>query len=103
MTSGGRGMLVENTDKLLWVSEKMIGGKTGYTRQARHCFVGALGTEHGPVILAVLGASSRTRLWQSAEILFELGLEPQGPSASKSVYTGKAKPKKETIRLARKN
>ncbi len=85
-TTGGREIFVANTDDLLWHKDNMIGGKTGYTGDARHCFVGAVNTERGPVIAAVLGARSRACLWRSARILVELGTDtglatsPEEPS-----------------------
>jgi D-alanyl-D-alanine carboxypeptidase (penicillin-binding protein 5/6) len=72
-TAGGRNVLVKNTDKLLWQRENVIGGKTGFTCSARHCFVGAMDTGHGIIITAVLGAASRYRLWRSTKKLFDLG------------------------------
>jgi D-alanyl-D-alanine carboxypeptidase (penicillin-binding protein 5/6) len=72
-TAGGRKVLVKNTDKLLWQRENVIGGKTGFTCSARHCFVGAMDTGRGIIITAVLGAASRYRLWRSTEKLFDLG------------------------------
>jgi D-alanyl-D-alanine carboxypeptidase (penicillin-binding protein 5/6) len=78
MTSGGRVLYLGNTNYLLWQSDNMIGGKTGYTGTARHCFVGAVNTEKGPIFTAVLGARSRSSLWRNTLMLTELGtqLEP---------------------------
>ncbi len=76
-TSGGRELYLENTDSLLWTSSNMIGGKTGFTASARHCFVGAMGTEKGLIFTAVLGSPSRNRLWQSTLMLAEVGNNPQ--------------------------
>lgn len=79
MTSGGRVLVLENTNNLLWQTDGMIGGKTGYTGTARHCFVGAINTEKGPLFTAVLGARSRSSLWKNTLKLAELGyqLEPE--------------------------
>ena len=76
-TTAGRELYLENTDSLLWTSSNMIGGKTGFTCNARHCFVGAIGTERGLIFTAVLGSPSRYRLWQSAQMLAEVGTNPQ--------------------------
>jgi len=38
-TEKGKVFYLRNTDKLLWSDGKIIGGKTGYTRNAGHCFV----------------------------------------------------------------
>jgi len=73
----GRTVLLTNTNNLLWEDEDHLGGKTGYTRAARHCFVGASEKEEGILIIALLGDSSRGTLWTDAEKLlakdFEMG------------------------------
>ncbi len=90
-TTGGREIFVANTDDLLWHKDNVIGGKTGYTGDARHCFVGAVNTERGTIIAAVLGARSRACLWRSARILVELGTDagsttsPEGSSGIQKV------------------
>lgn len=76
-TAGGRELFLENSNDLLWRTNAMIGGKTGYTGNARHCFVGAINTEKGTCIAAVLGARSRSSLWKSALILAEIGTNPE--------------------------
>ena len=72
-TGGGRDMFIENTNNLLWQDENMIGGKTGYTGTARHCFVCAVNTDNGPIFTAVLGARTRRSLWTSIEKLSAIG------------------------------
>ena len=72
-TGDGRDMFIENTNNLLWQDENMIGGKTGYTGTARHCFVCAVNTDNGPLFTAVLGARSRRSLWTSIEKLSAIG------------------------------
>lgn len=72
MTSKGRAMRVRNSNMLLWMSDDVLGGKTGFTNEARHCFAGAKSTSSGTVYTAVLGARSRWRMWQTAMILMEL-------------------------------
>jgi len=76
-TTEGRELYVENTDDLLWQLDNIIGGKTGYTGNARHCFVCAINTEKGPIIAAVLGSRSRRSLWRSTLILAEIGMNPE--------------------------
>ncbi len=68
-TEEGKFFLLKNTDKLLWSDEKVIGGKTGYTRSAKHCFVCAAGNETKTVIIALLGSPSRKQLWTDTERL----------------------------------
>lgn len=73
VTCGGRSIRIRNTDRLLWVTDNVIGGKTGYTRNAQHCFVGAFQTDRGPIFTAVLGTGSRNRLWKSTVLLHGIG------------------------------
>ncbi len=76
-TAAGRELYLENTDDLLWSRINMVGGKTGFTLNARHCFVGAMDTEKGLIFTAVLGARSRNRLWQSTLMLADFGANAQ--------------------------
>lgn len=73
----GKTVVLTNTNTLLWTDNGHLGGKTGYTRAARHCFVGASDKEDGTLIIALLGDSSRDTLWTDAEKLlagdFEMG------------------------------
>lgn len=56
-----------NHNRLLFCFEPAIGGKTGYTRAARHCYVGAFEKNGKVYILAMLGSRS---LWKdSVQIL----------------------------------
>ena len=53
-------------------------GKTGYTRPARRCFVGAATRGEREVVVALLGASD---LWGDARRLIQFGLgEPERPA-----------------------
>lgn len=72
-TEGGRTIFVKNTNQLLWSDEDFLGGKTGYTRQARHCFVGAGDRENNTLIVSLLGTPSRGLLWKEAEALMAFG------------------------------
>jgi len=76
-TTEGREIFLENSNHLLWEGQAMIIGKTGYTGNARHCFVGAMDTGNGMVITAVLGARSRHSLWKATEMLAEIGVHPE--------------------------
>ncbi len=76
-TAEGRELYLENTDSLLWQKENMVGGKTGFTSSARHCFVGALDTGNGMIFTAVLGAPSRHGLWKSTLTLADYAANPQ--------------------------
>lgn len=65
----GKTVVLTNTNNLLRTDDGHLGGKTGYTRAARHCFVGASDKEDGTLIIALLGDASRNTLWTDAERL----------------------------------
>jgi D-alanyl-D-alanine carboxypeptidase len=75
--SGSRKRIaLRSTNRLLWRDDLQVIGKTGWTRQARRCFVGAASGGGREVIVAVLGSSD---LWSDVEILATYGLG-EGPS-----------------------
>ncbi|SPQ01522.1 putative Serine-type D-Ala-D-Ala carboxypeptidase [Candidatus Sulfobium mesophilum] len=114
-TETGRTKFIKNTNKLLWSDEELLGGKTGFTRQARHCFVCAGEREHETIIVALLGAPSRDLLWKESEQLMDFGLkvinrseEPvvylskddrNGPKATTALYTERSGPADEGKKL----
>lgn len=73
LTEGGRSIQIRNINRLLWEDGDMVGGKTGYTREARHCFVCAGSSEEETLIVALLGTPSRELLWRETEELFRKG------------------------------
>jgi len=91
-TSGGREIFLENSDDLLWQKDNIIGGKTGYTGTARHCFVCAINTEKGPLYTVVLGARSRSSLWRSTLLLEEIGMNSEAAYAPISLSVAQKKP-----------
>jgi serine-type D-Ala-D-Ala carboxypeptidase (penicillin-binding protein 5/6) len=76
-TTEGRDIFLENSNDLLWQRDNIIGGKTGYTGNARHCFVCAINTGSGPMFTAVLGARSRSSLWRSTLMLEAIGMQKE--------------------------
>lgn len=74
-TGKGRIIHVRSTDKLLWSDEKVIGGKTGYTQKAGHCFVGAAQGATKVILVAILGSPSRKNLWTDTEKLIATNLQ----------------------------
>jgi D-alanyl-D-alanine carboxypeptidase (penicillin-binding protein 5/6) len=74
-TDKGEILSLKNTDKLLWSDGDLIGGKTGYTFRAGHCFVCAAEREKEVIIVALLGSSSRKHLWKEAEALIDKGFQ----------------------------
>jgi D-alanyl-D-alanine carboxypeptidase (penicillin-binding protein 5/6) len=69
VTEAGKKFLLRSTDKLLWSDERVIGGKTGYTCSAKHCFVCAAQDGTKTIIVALLGSSTRRKLWIETEKL----------------------------------
>jgi D-alanyl-D-alanine carboxypeptidase (penicillin-binding protein 5/6) len=89
-TIKGNDLFLKNTNKLLWSDEDLIGGKTGYTRQARHCFVCAAEREKTTIIVALLGSPSRMTLWKETESLIEKGFNITSNREEPVVYFTKA-------------
>ena len=85
-TEGGRKIFVKNTNHLLWSDEDMVGGKTGYTKAARHCFVCAGQKGDSVLIAAVLGESVRNELWHDASTLLTRGEDVLGKKREPEIY-----------------
>lgn len=82
----GRRLPVRNTNHLLWTDDEFIGGKTGYTRAARHCFVSAASLEESTLITVVLGESVRDELWNDSRVLLAKGYDVLTEKAEPMVY-----------------
>ena len=89
-TESGKTKYIRNTNKLLWSDEDILGGKTGYTRQAMHCFVCAGARRSETLIVAVLGAPSRRLLWKESENLLALGSMIMNKEAEPLIYLAKS-------------
>jgi D-alanyl-D-alanine carboxypeptidase (penicillin-binding protein 5/6) len=72
-TETGKQIVIKNTNRLLWSDDDLLGGKTGYTRKARHCFVCAGERANDTIIVALLGAPLRSLLWKETEELLSFG------------------------------
>jgi serine-type D-Ala-D-Ala carboxypeptidase (penicillin-binding protein 5/6) len=93
-TENGHTLFLQNTNKLLWSSEDVIVGKTGYTRKARHCFVGAAERRNSAVIVAVLGSPDRQSLWRDSEALAMKGFSVMANNEAPIIYIAKIHPEK---------
>jgi D-alanyl-D-alanine carboxypeptidase (penicillin-binding protein 5/6) len=89
-TGEGKTIFIKNTNKLLWSDAELMEGKTGYTKEARHCFVGARECETGSIIVALLGTPSRSLLWKETEDLMALGTRVLNNLEEPVVYLTKA-------------
>jgi D-alanyl-D-alanine carboxypeptidase (penicillin-binding protein 5/6) len=63
---------VRNHNHLLWNFDGALGGKTGYTRAAQKCFVGAVERNGVTLIVSILGSHN---LWGDTRRLLEYGFE----------------------------
>jgi len=59
---GGRRILLNNCNKMLWQSGGVI-GKTGWTRLARHCFAGRVQSNGKVIFVGLMGSQRRQYLW----------------------------------------
>ncbi len=85
----GKSKFIKNTNKLLWSDDELLGGKTGFTRQARHCFVCAGDRDHETIIVALLGAPSRNLLWKESEELMDFGAKVINSGEEPVIYLTK--------------
>lgn len=89
-TENGNAIFLKNTNRLLWSDEDLVGGKTGYTHKARHCFVCAAERDKGTVIVALLGSPSRDNLWKETEALVQRGFRVMANNEEPEIYFAKA-------------
>ena len=89
-TENGNAFFLKNTNKLLWSDEDLVGGKTGYTRKARHCFVCAAEREKDMIVVALLGSPSRDDLWRESEVLVQKGFRAIANNEEPDIYFAKA-------------
>lgn len=65
-SQGGRRIYLRNHNRYLWRRVQPVVGKTGWTRAAKHCFVGHVEMGARKVFLAMLGSR---RLWRDLQAL----------------------------------
>lgn len=82
----GRHLFLKNTNQLLWSEDDLIGGKTGYTREARHCFVCAAKRGESTLISVVLGERVRDNLWEDSKTLLAKGFDVLNKKAEPMIY-----------------
>lgn len=84
-----RPVKIKNHNRLLWMEEGAGAGKTGYTRAARHCYVGEVTKDGAHLIVAILGSQTP---WKDIELLIERGAD---------VYSAQVSGNKDDIRADR--
>jgi D-alanyl-D-alanine carboxypeptidase (penicillin-binding protein 5/6) len=77
---------MRNTNRLLWSEADLVGGKTGYTHSAQHCFVCAAERGSDTVIVALLGSPSRDTLWRESEFLISKGFSVMENNDEPQIY-----------------
>lgn len=82
----GKQIFLKNTNNLLWKDDYIIGGKTGYTRAAGHCFVCAANKGNNTFIVAILGESVREELWHNTYALLSKGHDIVSMKAEPIIY-----------------
>lgn len=85
-TLAGREILIRNTNNLLWENEAILGGKTGYTRAAGHCFVCAENNGNNTLISVVLGETRRDSIWKNSTLLLSRGHDVLNQRAEPMIY-----------------
>ncbi|NWF76518.1 MAG: D-alanyl-D-alanine carboxypeptidase [Nitrospirae bacterium] len=88
-TEEGDSIFLRNTNKLLWTEDSLVGGKTGYTRRAMHCFVCAAERNNDTVIVSILGNPSRNSLWKETEQLIAKGFKIKENKEPSIIYLTK--------------
>jgi len=64
----GRKIALRNHNKMLWKDSREVVGKTGWTRNAKHCFVGKIGAGSSGAFVSMLGSRS---LWKDLKVLVD--------------------------------
>lgn len=64
----GRRFHLKNHNKMLWRDRRPVIGKTGFTRGARHCFVGRINYRKRDVLVAIMGS---VRPWHDLKVLLD--------------------------------
>lgn len=90
--SDWRTIPVRNSNRLLTSFYGASGGKTGYTRAARRCFVGSGRRGGTHLVVAVLGSPTRSTLWADVRALFEYGFELRTPPTVAAVDDAAVQP-----------
>ncbi|MCP5419083.1 MAG: D-alanyl-D-alanine carboxypeptidase [Gammaproteobacteria bacterium] len=84
---------VRNSNRLLYSYAGNQGGKTGYTRLARNCYVGEASRGDVNLIVSVLGSTNRNFLWKDVSALFDYGFalrDKSAPATPTLLLTGSA-------------
>lgn len=78
----GRMWNIRNHNRLLWTFPGALGGKTGWTRASRHCYVGMVESGGRTLIVSILASS---RLWDDVQQLLRYGFSEAEPGEPRFV------------------
>ena len=87
-----RGFQIQNDNQLLYGYPGALGGKTGFTDEARHTYMGAAQRDGRRLVVTLMGAESvPRRTWQQAAALLDWGFTvAPGASVGRLVDPGEA-------------
>lgn len=91
--AGWRLVSVQNSNRLLKGYDGAVGGKTGFTRAAKNCFVGEARRGGVTLLVSVLGSAGKAALWQDVRALLDYGFSRYGlapPTELTTVQTAAA-------------
>lgn len=94
---GGRRILLNNCNKMLWRTGGVI-GKTGWTREARHCFAGRVQGDGKVIFVGLMGSPRRQFLWSD---LRSIAAVPSGKMPKPIVLGPKMPTRKDTFKIQR--
>jgi len=84
---GWRLVPIHNTNRLLTGYEGALGGKTGFTRAAKNCFVGEASRGGVSLVVAVLGSAGKVALWRDVKMLLDYGFSRYGLAPPMAIVT----------------
>src|SRR5919109_3668012 len=87
-TADGRAWNIQSHNRLLWTFPGAVGGKTGWTRAAKHCYVGMAERGGRALVVSVLGSS---RLWGDIRALLDYGFADIDPPDMRLVLSSPTK------------
>jgi len=92
LVTDSRSFVLKNTNRMLWMDDCFIGGKTGFTRAARHCLAFAATKGQSTFVAALLGEGVRDSLWQNASALLSTSVLVASGDASPEIYVNAETP-----------
>ena len=92
---GGRRIPLNNCNKMLWRTAGVI-GKTGWTRDARHCFAGRVQSSGQIIFVGLMGDQSRSYLWSDLRRIASI---PSGKMPQPIASAPKTSSRQETLQI----